>query len=61
MVIRTTIDNLKNQPKKDRVAVAGSIAIAVVTVLFLGWAIAFFHNMRSINPQTQPANSASQS
>ena len=46
MVIQKAIDNLKDKPKDDRKAVAGGIAIAVVAILFIGWAIIFFKNIQ---------------
>ena len=46
MVIQKAIDNLKDKPKDDRKAVAGGIAIAVVVILFFGWAFIFFKNIQ---------------
>ena len=48
MVVQRTINTLRERPKDERVAVAGGIAIAIVTILFFGWAIFFF---RGINNQ----------
>ena len=35
------IENLKSGPRDDKVAVASGIAISVVAVLLVGWAIFF--------------------
>jgi|SRR3989344_2907095 len=45
MVIKKTVNNLKEGPKEDKVAVAGGIAVSVVVVLLVGWAIFFFRNV----------------
>lgn len=47
MVVQRTIDNLKDRPQDERKAVAGGIAIAVVAILFIGWAILFFKKVAS--------------
>lgn len=46
MVIQKAIDNLKEKPKDERKAVAGGVAIAVVALLFIGWAFVFFKNIQ---------------
>lgn len=46
MVVQKTIDNLKNSPKEDKVAVASGIAVSVVVVLFAAWAIFFIRNLQ---------------
>jgi len=57
MVVQKTIDNLKGRPKDERVAVAGGVAVTVMIILFLGWAIYFFHEIRSgaVKPTFQGA------
>ncbi len=45
MVVQKTINNLKEGPKEDKVAVASGVAVSVVVVLLAGWAIYFFHNL----------------
>ena len=47
MVVQRTINNLKDRPKDERKAVAGGIAIAVIAVLLLAWAILFFKRIQS--------------
>ncbi len=51
MVVQKTINNLKEGPKEDKVAVAGGIAISIVAVLLVAWAIFFFRNIAKGNQQ----------
>lgn len=53
MVVQKTIDNLKERPQDERKVVAGGIAVTVVAVLLIGWAIMFF---RGITNGTQDVN-----
>lgn len=46
MVVQKTLDNLKSGPKDDKVAVASGVAISVVVVLLVAWAIFFFRNIQ---------------
>ena len=46
MVVQKAIDNLKDGPKADKVAVAGGFAVSVVVVLMVAWGIIFFHNIQ---------------
>ena len=45
MVVRRTIEHLKGRPKEERTALAASISIGVVAVLFIGWIIFFLHSI----------------
>lgn len=45
-MLQKTLDNLKDKPKDDKVAVASGIAVSVVVILFVGWAIFFFRNIQ---------------
>ncbi len=47
MVVQRTIDNLKERPKHERKAVASWIAIGLIVILLIGWAIVFFSRIRS--------------
>ena len=47
------LNTLKQGPKEDKVAVASGIAVSVVIVLLVAWAIFFF---RSIQQGTQKVN-----
>ena len=58
VVVQRTIDNLKERPKHERKAVASSIAIGLIIMLLLGWAIVFFSRIRSA---TQDSNTQDQS
>jgi hypothetical protein len=62
VVVQRTIDNLKDRPKHERKAVASSIAIGLIVILLLGWAIVFFSRIRSdvqdSNIQDQAASTA---
>ncbi len=42
MVVRRTIEHMKTRPRDERVAFAGSVAVGVMVILFLGWAVYFF-------------------
>lgn len=46
MVVQKALNNLKESSKDDKVAVASGIAISVVVVLMVAWAILFFHNIQ---------------
>ena len=47
MVVQKAIDNLKDRPKDERKVVAGGIAILVIAVLLVAWAILFFKRIQS--------------
>ena len=51
MVVQKAINNLKQGPKDDKVAVASGIAISVVVVLLAAWAIFFFRNIQKNSEQ----------
>ena len=53
MVVQKAINNLKEGPKEDKVAVASGIAISIVVILLVAWAIFFF---RSIAKGSQQIN-----
>lgn len=53
MVVQKTIDNLKGRPQDERKVVAGGIAVFVVLILLIGWAVLFF---RSIQRGSQEIN-----
>lgn len=48
MVFRRTVENLRERPREDRIAVAAWSAIAVVAILFLGWAVYFFNSIKTM-------------
>ena len=54
MVLRKTVDNLKTRPRHERRAVARGIAVTVVVILFAGWVILFFRNIRENGIQIEP-------
>ena len=51
MVVQKAIDNLKTGPKDDKVAVASGIAVSVVVILLVAWAIFFFRNIQKGSQQ----------
>ena len=51
MVVAKTFNNLKEGPKEDKVVVASGIAISVVVVLLVAWAIYFFHSIQNGSQQ----------
>ncbi|MFZ2886535.1 MAG: hypothetical protein WA021_01810 [Minisyncoccia bacterium] len=46
MVVGQALDNLKDKPHDEKKMVAGSIAIAVVVILLVGWAFFFLRNIQ---------------
>lgn len=44
------IDALKERPHHERRAIAAALALGVVAVLFLGWAVVFFRSISSGEP-----------
>lgn len=52
MVLQKTVDNLKDRSKDERQVVAGGIAITVVIVLLVGWAVIFFKRVQSGSLET---------
>jgi len=53
VVVPKTIDNLKDRPKDEKKVVAGGIAITVIVVLLVAWAIFF---LKKIQNGTQQVN-----
>src|SRR3989344_347409 len=51
MVVQKALKNLKDGPKDDKVAVASGIAISVVVILLVAWAIFFFRNIQKGSQQ----------
>lgn len=47
MVVQKTINNLKERPEEDKKVIAGGIAIAVVTILLVGWFFLFLKKIQS--------------
>ena len=47
MVIQKAVDSMKDKSNDEKKVVAGGLAIAVVSVLFIGWAILFFKKVQS--------------
>lgn len=45
-MLQKSLNNLKQGPKEDKVAVASGIAVSVVAVLLVGWGILFFHKIQ---------------
>ena len=58
MVVQKVINNLKDGPKEDKIAVASGIAIAVVVILLVAWAIFFFPNIQEGGQQVNLSNGA---
>ncbi len=47
MALQKAVDNLKERSKDERQVVAGGIAITIVVVLLVGWAVLFFKRIQS--------------
>ena len=50
MVLENTVNNLRERPRDQRKAIAGIVAIAVIGILFLGWAVLFFKKIQNAEP-----------
>lgn len=48
--MKKAIDDLKEKPKEERTAVAGSIAVMVVVLLLVGWGFFFLKRITSGAP-----------
>ena len=47
MVLQKAVNHLRNRPRDERRATALSVAILIVALLFVGWAILFFKKVKS--------------
>ena len=54
MVLQKTVAHLKTRPRHERRAVARGIALSVVAILFIGWVILFFRDIRANGIQVEP-------
>ncbi len=62
MVVRRTVENLRERSKEERTAIATWIALSVVAILFIAWVIYFFHSIATTPvPDLQSAPNASAS
>jgi len=57
-MVAKALDNLKDGPKEDKVAVASGIAVSVVVVLLVAWGIIFFHNIQKGTQQVNLSSGA---
>ncbi len=53
MVIQRTIENLRERSKDERRAVAFGVALTVMLILFLAWAILFFKSLKTTTDVSQ--------
>lgn len=51
MVLQKTVDNLKDRSKDERQVVAGGVAVTVVVILLVGWAVLFLKRVQSGSQQ----------
>lgn len=58
MALQHKLDNLKQGPKEDKVAVASGAAISVVIVLLVAWGIYFLHKIKSGSQQLDLGSTA---
>lgn len=47
MALNKAVNNLKQRPEEDKKAIAGGIAIAVVSVLLIAWVFLFLKRIQS--------------
>ncbi len=57
-MVQQTLANLKEGPKEDKVAVAGGIAVSVVVVLLVVWAVFFLRGLRDDSDQLNLSSGA---
>lgn len=53
MVLQKAVNHLRNRPKEERRAAALGIAILIVAILSIGWAIMFFKRIQSSSIRTE--------
>lgn len=53
MVLQKSVDHLKSRPRDERRAVALGVALLIVAILFVGWAIMFFKRIQSSSIRTE--------
>ncbi len=56
-MIHRTIRHMRTRPRDERIAFAGTIALGVMFILLIGWALFFLSTLRTSFP-TQPATTA---
>lgn len=57
----STLEHLRQRPKDEKTAIAASVAIGVVAILFIGWLVYFFHSIESAPaPDLQSVTSSSE-
>ena len=54
---RGRLEKLRDRPKEQKTVLAGTVALIVVGVLFLGWVFIFFNNIADTN-EAAPAETA---
>lgn len=50
MALLNAVNNLKERPRDEKKVIAGGVAIAVIIVLFLTWAVLFFKKIQNTEP-----------
>jgi len=56
-LFQDTVERLRGRPHDERRALAASIAVGVVVVLFVGWAVFFLHGLAGGNGSQTAASS----
>jgi len=51
VVLDKAVDNLKERSKDERQVVAGGVAVTVVVILLIGWAVLFFKRIQAGSQQ----------
>lgn len=57
-MVQKAFNDLKQGPKEDKVAVASGIAISVVVVLLVAWAVFFFRGLQKNSQQLNLSSGA---
>lgn len=54
MALWEVLDRLRERPKAEKISIAFAIAVAVMAILLIGWAISFFRSVRDSNMDIRP-------
>lgn len=50
MVLQNAVNTIKERPRDEKKVIAGTVAIVVIVILFLTWAVFFFKKIQNTAP-----------